>query len=158
MRETTPAKRHQGLPDILHERTLGGTVFQKCRRFGKIVRANTEELRCYLVVHMSGYNLSTPLSMIQVKPVFEWSLGITTAKFFLTAWHVLFRCAWAEEAEGQACAEGLRLVLQWCSGPPILKSNSARLVAAIGDSKDDRLEIRWTVLEAKELCSYWLQS
>ena len=32
-----------------------------------------------------------------------------------------------------------------------MESNSARLVATIGDNKDDRLEITWTVLEAKEL-------
>ena len=42
-------------------------------------------------------------------------------------------------------------MLETVSGPPILESNSARLVAVIGDSKDDRLEIRWTALEAKEL-------
>lgn len=32
----------------------------------------------------------------------------------LTAWRVLFCCESAEDVEGQACAEGLRLVSQWC--------------------------------------------
>lgn len=68
----------------------------------------------------------------------------------LTAWRVLFRCASANDAEGLACAEGLRLVFQWHPGPTILESDSARMVATLGDKSDDRSELRSTLLEAKE--------
>jgi ribonuclease HI len=69
----------------------------------------------------------------------------------LTAWRVLFRFASTDEAEGQACTEGLQLASQWCPGPIILESDSARLLAALGDAREDRSELRWTILEAR-LC------
>jgi ribonuclease HI len=43
----------------------------------------------------------------------------------LTAWRVLYRCASADEAEAQACTEGLRLASQWCPGPIVVESDSA---------------------------------
>ena len=43
----------------------------------------------------------------------EASVGVVIKnhkdKVLLMAWHVLFRCASVDEAEGQACVEGLRL-------------------------------------------------
>jgi ribonuclease HI len=75
---------------------------------------------------------------------------IRNHKVLLMSWRVLFRCASADEAEGQACAEGLWLASHWCPGPTILESDSARLVTALGDAKEDRSELRWSSLEAKE--------
>ena len=76
----------------------------------------------------------------------------------LIAWRVLHRCASADEAEGHACVDGLRLASQWCPGLTILEFDLARLVTALGDAREDRSELRWTILEAKEylqLLSEW---
>jgi hypothetical protein len=79
----------------------------------------------------------------------EASVGVVIrnhkGEVLLTAWRVLLRCASAE-----ACVDGLRLASKWCAGPTILESDSARLVAALGDGREDRSELRWTILEAKE--------
>jgi ribonuclease HI len=66
------------------------------------------------------------------------------------AWRVFFRCASANEAEAQACAEGFRLASQWCPGPTVLETDNARVVEVLTSSTLDRSSIRWTVLEAKE--------
>jgi hypothetical protein len=65
---------------------------------------------------------------------------------------VLFHCASLDEAEAetQACAEGLRLASQWCRGPVIVESYSARIVTAMANSGPDRSELRYVVMEAKE--------
>jgi ribonuclease HI len=49
----------------------------------------------------------------------------------------LFKCTSADEAEGEACAEGLRLVSQWCPGPTIIESDSARIVVALQTTNDE---------------------
>ena len=46
--------------------------------------------------------------------------------------------------------DGLRLASQWCPGPTILESHSAKLVATLEDGREDRSVLRWTILEAKE--------
>lgn len=62
-----------------------------------------------------------------VAPTGEAGVGIVirnhVGEVQLTAWRVLFRCASADEAEAQACAEGLRIASQWCSGPMIIESD-----------------------------------
>ena len=65
-------------------------------------------------------------------------------------WRVLFRCASADAAEAMACAEGLRLASQWCPGPVVVESDSARIVKATSNRSVDRSDIGSTITEAKE--------
>jgi len=41
-------------------------------------------------------------------------------------------------------------VCQWCPGPTVIESDSARIVAALETTDDDRSELRWIILETKE--------
>jgi len=59
-----------------------------------------------------------------------------------TAWHVLFRCQDALEAEARACLEGLWLSAQWSQGPVIVETDCARLIQAL-EAKEDRSSIRF---------------
>lgn len=61
----------------------------------------------------------------------------------VTAWRVLYRCASADEAEAQACAEGLRLASQWCPGPIVVESDSARILTAMETDANGLLRA-WT--------------
>ena len=65
-------------------------------------------------------------------------------------WRVLFRCASADAAEAMACAEGLRLASQWCPGPVVVESDSARIVKATSNRSVDGSDIGSTITEAKE--------
>ncbi|RLN13275.1 hypothetical protein C2845_PM09G14780 [Panicum miliaceum] len=67
----------------------------------------------------------------------------------LMAWRTLLRCQNVEEAEAQACLEGLRLAAQWVQGPIILESDSARVLQAMQE-KQDRSAISFIVAEAKD--------
>jgi ribonuclease HI len=76
----------------------------------------------------------------------------------VTAWRVLYRCASADEAEAQACAEGLRLASQWCPGPIVVESDSARILTAMETDAMDCSELGHIILEAKEylqMLVYW---
>lgn len=66
---------------------------------------------------------------------------IPREEVILTAWRVLFRCASADEAEAQACAQGLCLASQWCPGPIIVELDSTRIVSAMSGSGSDRSEL-----------------
>jgi ribonuclease HI len=74
----------------------------------------------------------------------------STGEVQLTAWPVLFRCASAEEAEAQTCAEGIRIAGQWCPGPMIIESDCSTMLKALEADTLDRSELRFIILEAKE--------
>jgi ribonuclease HI len=66
-----------------------------------------------------------------------------------TAWKALSRCVSAAEAEAMACAEGAQLAAQWVQGPVIFETDCARVCNAMS-SKEDRSDISFVILEAKE--------
>jgi ribonuclease HI len=73
------------------------------------------------------------------------SLGVVVrdaeGKVLLTAWKVLRRCDSAEEAEAEACLEGLRLLVEWIKQPSYLESDCATLVHALVGNEETRS--RW---------------
>ncbi|RLM98787.1 hypothetical protein C2845_PM06G08740 [Panicum miliaceum] len=63
-------------------------------------------------------------------------------RIILTAWHVLFRCQDAVEAEAQTCLEGFRLAAQWIQGPIILVQGMQQ--------QEDRSAHRFVLEEARK--------
>lgn len=47
----------------------------------------------------------------------------------LTAWHILSHCKDAEEAEAEACLEGIHLAMRWPEIPMVLESDCRTVVA-----------------------------
>jgi len=82
----------------------------------------------------------------------------------LTAWKYIDKAGDAEEVKALACAEGLKLALDWCSARAVLASDCATLVAVLQDQGElcSRLKLiidevklagddlpEWTVIHTK---------
>jgi ribonuclease HI len=52
----------------------------------------------------------------------------SAGKVILSAWRVIRGCASAEQAEAEACLEGLRLVADWVQQPTCLESDCSNLI------------------------------
>jgi hypothetical protein len=50
----------------------------------------------------------------------------------ITVWRFLGRCASAEQAEAQACLDGIRLAAEWIRQPKCVETDCSNLVNALG--------------------------
>jgi ribonuclease HI len=57
----------------------------------------------------------------------------------LSAWKSLQHVASAEEAEAEACLQGLKLVAEWIRQPACVEADCATLIQAINRREEDRL-------------------
>jgi hypothetical protein len=52
----------------------------------------------------------------------------------LTAWKVIRRCGSPEEAEAEACVQGIKLVAEWIKEPTVVESDCQTLITAMESS------------------------
>lgn len=64
----------------------------------------------------------------------------------LTSWNVIRSCQSPEEAEAQACRDGLRLAADWIQMPVILESDCANVVASLTSGAKNRSPL-WQVFQ-----------
>jgi len=67
----------------------------------------------------------------------------------LTAWKYIDRAGDAEEVEALACADGLKLSLDWCPAWAVLATDCATLAALLQNQGVLRLRLKFTVDEVK---------
>jgi hypothetical protein len=61
-----------------------------------------------------------------------------TGLVLLTAWKALRRCGSPEEAEAEACLQGIRLVEERIKQPTVMESDCQLLVKAVESRSSDR--------------------
>ena len=67
----------------------------------------------------------------------------------LTAWKYINRAGDAEEVEALACAEGLKLALDWCPTRVVLATDCVTLVPLLQKQGGSRSRLKFIVDEAK---------
>jgi len=67
----------------------------------------------------------------------------------LTAWKYIDKAGDAEEVKALACAEGLKLALDWCSARAVLASDCATLVAVLQDQGELCSRLKLIIDEVK---------
>jgi ribonuclease HI len=57
----------------------------------------------------------------------------------LSAWRLLRRCSSVEEAEVEACLEGVRLTAEWVRQSAILKTDCSTIVSVLQSGRGERM-------------------
>jgi hypothetical protein len=70
-------------------------------------------------------------------------------KVLLTAWQSLRRCGSPEEAEAEACLQGLHLITEWIRQPARVESDCLVLVRALGQDVEPRSSWARIIAEIK---------
>jgi ribonuclease HI len=70
----------------------------------------------------------------------------------LTSWRTLRRCGSPEEAEAEACLEGLRLTAEWVRQPTYVESDCLNLIHALRKTAESRSSWEGIITEAKAIC------
>ncbi|OEL12620.1 hypothetical protein BAE44_0026364 [Dichanthelium oligosanthes] len=73
-----------------------------------------------------------------------------TGKVLLSAWALNQRCATVEEAEAEACFEGIQLAVEWIKKPTIIESDCHYLVKALQTVGENRARYSNIVKETKD--------
>jgi ribonuclease HI len=86
----------------------------------------------------------------------EASAGIVArnaeGEVLLSAWRTLRRCSSADEAEAEACLEGLRLMTEWINQPVCVESDCLNLVRAMEKKDASRSSWDGILLEIQVVC------
>jgi hypothetical protein len=71
----------------------------------------------------------------------------------LSSWWLLRKCASAEEAEAEACLEGVRLSAQWVRQPTIIEVDCSSVIKALRNEPGDRLPLGGVLKEIRATCA-----